>query len=138
VTHEDKGFANAEDRTAMTDRELAELRGLQWMESRIPARAALATFVPEGSERDPVIERLHARVGGSRWFPVSGGTRILMPFDNGPYDPTRFSIEEGAWDHEHCDACGENISAMTLCHVTEPLQPYVLLCAQCYALHVRR
>ena len=59
-----------------------------------------------------------------------------MPYDGGEYDTTRFTIEPHAWDHEHCDACGERIPAMTLCYVTEPEQPYVLLCAHCFEQHV--
>jgi hypothetical protein len=76
------------------------------------------------------------RVGGSRWFPVQGGHRVLMPFDGGAYDANRFTFEAEAWDHEHCDVCSEQISAMVLCHVTEPGHPYVLLCTPCFQEHV--
>ena len=120
----------------MTDQELSDLPKHRWMESRIPARAALSAFVPAGSEKDPVIDELQGRVGASRWSPVHGGHRGVIPFDDGPYDSSRFTIVAGGWDHEHCDSCGEHIPAMTLCHVTEPGQPYVLLCASCYGLHV--
>ena len=121
----------------MTDQEVAELPKYPWMESRIPARDALAAFVP-GSPPvpDPIIVEMQNRVGGSRWFPVQGGSRVLMPFDGGAYDASRFTVEAGAWDHEHCDVCRERISAMALCHVTEPEQPYVLLCAACFQKHV--
>jgi hypothetical protein len=120
----------------MTDQDLSELPKYPWMESRIPARDALAAFVPDAPAPDPVIAEMQDRVGGSRWFPVQGGHRVVMPFDGGSYDSSRFTIESGAWDHEHCDVCGEHIPAMTLCHVTEPEQPYVLLCAACYQHHV--
>ena len=48
------------------------------------------------------------------------------------YDATKWNVEMGAWDHEHCDLCGENIPAMTLCWVTK-YDPYVLLCDACHA-----
>ena len=120
----------------MTDQELAELPKYPWMESRIPARDALSTFVPDAPAPEPVIAEMQERAGGSRWFPVQGGHRVLMPFDGGSYDASRFTIESGAWDHEHCETCGERISAMVLCHVTAPEQPYVLLCAVCFQQHV--
>jgi hypothetical protein len=50
---------------------------------------------------------------------------------NPKYDPAKWSVEKGAWDHEHCDLCGENIAAMTLCWVTK-YHPYVLLCDACH------
>lgn len=31
-----------------------------------------------------------------------------MPFDGGPYDSIRFSIEPRSCDQEHCDSCGEH------------------------------
>jgi hypothetical protein len=48
------------------------------------------------------------------------------------YDATKWQVEKGAWDHEHCDLCGENIPAMTLCWVTK-YDPYILLCDACHA-----
>ena len=120
----------------MTVEERSELPKYPWMESRIPARDALSTFVPDGSESDPAVQEMQHRAGGSRWFPVPGGHRVVMLFDGGPYDATRFTVEAKAWDHAHCDSCNEHIPAMTLCHVTEPGQPYILLCASCYEQYV--
>jgi hypothetical protein len=106
------------------------------MESRIPARPALSLFVPTGAETASFVAALQARLHQSRWFPASGGHRVLMPFDDGPYDASRCTVEAAAWDHEHCDCCAERIPAMTLCHVTQPGEPYVLLCGECHARHV--
>src|SRR5829696_6108219 len=114
----------------MTDQELAALPTYLWMDSRIPKRDALSSFVPDGSESDPVVATIQRRIGASRWFPIQGGHKVLMPFDGGAYEPSRFTIEPAAWDHEHCDCCNDHIPAMTLCHVTQPGQPYVLLCAK--------
>lgn len=102
------------------------------MRSRIPALDALSAFVPKGTEEDPIIKAATKRKGCSRWFPVEGGHKVLIPFDGQKYDPTRFAVEKKGWDHEHCEACGADIEPMTLCWVTEPGNPYVLLCSQCH------
>ena len=120
----------------MTDEELSELPKYPWMESRIPAIDALSAFIPDAPKPEAVITETQERIGRSRWYPVDGGHRVLMPYEGDGYDSSRFTIEPRAWDHEHCDVCGERISAMTLCYVTEPEQPYILLCASCYERHV--
>jgi len=120
----------------MTDQEQAELATYPWMESRIPAIDALAAFVPDGTKPAVEISESERRAGRSRWYPVPGGHRVLIPHETDEYDSTRFTIEPAAWDHEHCGSCGEHIPAMTLCYVTEPEQPYILLCAACYERHV--
>jgi RNA polymerase-binding transcription factor DksA len=50
----------------------------------------------------------------------------------GQHDPDRFELAPRAWDHEHCDVCGDAIPAMTLCWVTVR-DPYALLCVDCHA-----
>ena len=106
----------------MSDEKLSQRPRYRCMESRIPVRDALSAFVPDAPEPDPVIAAMQSRAGQSRWYPVEGGHQVLMPFDGGPYDTNRFSIESGSWDHEHCDVCGA--------------QPYCLLCSGCYETHV--
>jgi hypothetical protein len=120
----------------MTEKELSELSAYPWMPSRIPLRDALVTFVRDAPEPDPVIAEMQSRLGQNAWYPVQGGHRVLMPHDGGAYDAGRFTIEPRAWDHEHCSVCQERIPAMTLCYVTRPDQPYVLLCSACYERHV--
>ena len=120
----------------MTDEEYKKLPQYQWMRSRIPARDALSTFVPDAPEAEPIITEMQNRLGASRWYPVGGGHRVLMPHDGRSFDSIRFRVEPSAWDHEHCDACDEQIPAMTLCYVTKPGLPYVLLCASCFEKHV--
>jgi hypothetical protein len=116
----------------MTDKTLSDLLKYPWMRSCIPRIDALAAFVPDGSEHEAVIVETQDRIGQSRWYPVEGGHRVLMPYDGKEYDASRFTIEAGAWDHEHCKVCGDHIPAMTLCYVTDPGQLYILLCAKCY------
>jgi hypothetical protein len=107
-------------------------RELSFMKSRIPALDALSTFVPEGQEEDPGVQAAIRAKGFARWFPVDGGHKVLIPHDGQEFDAERFQIEKGAWDHEHCKACGADIEPMTLCWVAEP-GPYVILCDPCHA-----
>ena len=116
----------------VTDEELDWLKGLSFVESRIPKLDALSTFVPIGGERDPVVQDAVQRTGFSRWFPVEGGHRLQVPFEGGGYDSSRFSVEHEAWDHETCKVCRDRVPAMTLCWVTKS-GPYVILCEACHA-----
>jgi hypothetical protein len=114
----------------MADYEIAELARFEWMQSRIPALDALVAFVPD-APRDAAIDSF-AMSHRSRWYPVQGGHRVVVSLDGRPkYDANRWHVEKGAWDHEHCDLCGERIPPMTLCWVTK-FDPYVLLCDQCH------
>lgn len=100
------------------------------MPSRIPVLDGLVTFVPAGGEREPWL--LEATTGQSRWFPIEGGHRVVIPHEGRSFDSNHLAIEKGAWDHEHCSSCGSRIAPMTLCWVTES-DPYVLLCEMCHA-----
>lgn len=110
---------------------LAPYRDLSFMQSRIPAIDALSTFVPEGEESDPSVQRAIRAKGSSRWFPAEGGHKVLIPYEGEGFDHSRFTIEEKAWNHEHCKACGATLEPMTLCWVTES-GPYVVLCPLCH------
>ena len=114
----------------MSDDELDQLQHLKFNSSRIPALDALSAFVPIELE-DEFAEIIRARTSFSRWYPEPGGYRVLIPYEGGPYDDDRFSIEKGAWDHEHCRVCHANIPPMTLCWVTESGK-YIILCEDCH------
>ena len=120
----------------MTEQKLSELSDYPWMPSRIPLRDALSTFVPKANKPEPIIEEMTGRLGTSVWYEVEGGHKVLMLYDGGKYDASRFTIEPLAWDYEDCNACGEHVPAKTLCYVTKPGQPYYLLCSTCYERHV--
>ena len=107
------------------------LRGLKFMKSRIPALDALAVYVANGHEKDEIVLKTSSERGFSRWIPVNGGHKVLFLYEGGMFNEKVFSVEKGAWDHEHCKECGGNISAMTLCWVTES-GPFVILCSMCY------
>ena len=104
----------------MTAEQLAEFRSYKWMRRRILASDALMAFVPEGQEEsDVVVNKMMRQAGACRWYPVPGGHEVLIPYEGGDYDQDRFTIQRGAWDHEHCKACGTSIPLMTKCWVTE-------------------
>jgi hypothetical protein len=120
----------------MRDDELSKLLTYHWMPSRIPLRDALTTFVPDAPEPEPVIAEMSSRFHESVWFQVKGGHRVLFLYDGGAFDRSRFTFEPKVWDYDECAICGERIPSMTLCYVTKPQQPYVLLCERCYEHHV--
>ena len=115
----------------MADFEIEKLARFEWMQSRIPALDALVHFIPDGP-RDAAVDSFAAS-HRSRWYPLQGGSRVVVSMESKPeYDAPTWKVEKGAWDHEHCDLCTENIPAMTLCWVTR-YDPYVLLCDKCHA-----
>lgn len=105
-------------------------RDLTFHPSRIPALDALSAFVSD-DVLDSIFQETAARIGSSRWYPVQGGHRVLILYEGGPYDPDRFTVEKGAWDHEHCNHCGNQIAPMTLCWVTTD-GLHIILCASCH------
>lgn len=120
----------------MTAEEISQLPQLEWMPSRIPKRAALVTFVADGPECPPAVE-LAMRGHPARWYPQTGGHRVLILYEGGKYDAETFRIEPEAWDHEHCDVGGERIPPMTLCYVTKRGR-YIALCEACYRTYVEK
>ena len=117
---------------ATRDEIINECKGSRFIKSRIPEHDALVAFVPRGQEEDTVIKAATELKGCSRLFPVEGGYRVLIPYEGQEYDHSRFTLEKKAWDHEHCKACTADIEPMTLCWVTAPGNPYVLLCNSCH------
>jgi hypothetical protein len=127
----------------VSDNSIVEhLSSYDWMPSRIPVRDALATIVGKG------IELPKEKIPGSheqRWYPLEDGSlKLLVPYENQPFDQAMFHIEERAWDHTTCDVCVVRIPPMTLCYVTKPPwlsrhtppDPYVDLCTGCYEKYV--
>ena len=113
--------------------ELAKLRRLEFVPSRIPALDALEAFVANGEEADPAVASARALTGFSRWYPTDGGHNVQFLYEGGAYDESRFRLVEGAWNHENCKRCATRIESMTLCYVTRT-GPFVVLCEECHAL----
>ncbi len=116
----------------MSDR-FAEFRVLSLVPSRIPVMDALVAFIPHGQPIRPAVQETLDRIGSSRWFPVSGGHELLMPYEGGPYDRSVLTVRAKAWDHETCSSCRKRVPPMTSCWVTED-GPFRMLCAGCKAL----
>jgi len=122
-----------ERRVAPLDDELAFFRTLTFQSSRIPALDALEVFVPNGSENDEELNEIRQRTGFSRWRPVEGGHQVLVLYEGGTYDPNRFSLRQGAWDHETSKRCRVRIEPMTLYWVSTG-RHYTILCEACHQL----
>ena len=109
----------------------SEFLQLEYDETRIPALDALEVFVPDDFKRDPEFNELCSRTGHSRWIPVEGGHQVLILYEGGGFDATRFALRKGAWDHEHCKRCIARIDPMTLCWVSTD-NSFVIVCAECH------
>jgi hypothetical protein len=118
-------------------RQELELRRLEYRQSRIPALDALELFVSNNSGPDPVLDEMTSRTGFSRWEPVQGGHQVLILYEGGGFDSTRFTLRQGAWDHEHCKRCASRIRAMEPCWVSTG-QDYTILCEDCHRAVVGR
>ena len=102
----------------------------------MPLRDALTTFSPAGSAPEPIMEEMSQRCGESVWLEAEGGHRVLFLYDGRDFDAGRFTLESKVWDYDECGICGGRIPSMTLCHVTMPGQPNILLCVSCYKHHI--
>jgi len=91
-----------------TEDRFAKFRGLSFIQSRIPALDALSMFVAKGQEEAPEVRKFTGSKGTSRWFPIEGGHKVIIPYEGGEFDSKRFQIEKGAWDHEHCKICSSD------------------------------
>ena len=68
------------------------------------------------------IEPLNER-GGSFWQPYRGEA----------YDPEKFELVEGGWDHEHCDVCWEKIVDGVAYWTNDDAEAgHLDLCESCY------
>lgn len=111
-----------------------EMHWLSWMCCRIPVRDALVAVVPRGEEERfkpprPVYE--------TRWFPRRDDSRVLIPYDGGPFDASTFERVKDGWDHVTCHACNARIRAMTRCYATRE-GAFLVLCGHCYRRDVVR
>ncbi len=93
---------------------------------------ALETFAPEGCDDEEFLDEYSEKYGECRWYPEEGGGhRVLFPYLGEDYDKSRFKLVKGAWNHDHCDACGETIGTSDKCWVAGK-ETYTLLCENCY------
>ena len=108
-----------------------ELRALHFSESRISCLEGLEAFVSDGAPPTAGVQAALDHAGYSRWYPVAGGHRVLIRYEGAwPFAADELVRRPGAWDHEHCDRCGETIPPMTLCWASVA-DPLILLCTDC-------
>jgi len=67
----------------MTAEDLSLIAADSWMPSRIPARDALTTFVPDSSKPDPAIDGMISRSGDSVWYPCHRANENRPLWGNG-------------------------------------------------------
>ena len=92
------------------------------------AMDALVAMVSKGTDDDPRLRDVIEQNNLWRVYPVDGGNLYEFLFRKSDhFDPDFFQIEQGAWDHEHCDMCEERIEV-----------GIVLLCPQCRNAHFKQ
>lgn len=108
------------------------LRAEMFEKGTFPGMDALVALIPQGQEIPSEIKRALDEAGTGRWFPFEGGWKVVCPYDGQDFDPSLFSIEEGAWTHEHCDGCETTVNVGDSCWVAEEDDECFLLCDDCY------
>lgn len=98
-----------------------------------PGMDALVAFVPQDRERFDTIKKAVDAMGESRWFPVSGGWKVKCPHVGQEFDERLFTIEEGGWDHVHCDICNRTIDAGQTCRASEGEDESCIICEECFS-----
>jgi hypothetical protein len=117
---------------SFVDDRWSEFRGLALVPSRIRVSHALVAFIPKGQPIQPAVQETLDDAGSSRWLEVPGGHELVIPYEGGHYDRTKFTLRPKAWDHETCSGCGSRLSPMTPCWVTQD-GPFKVLCTTCKA-----
>jgi hypothetical protein len=98
-----------------------------------PGTDALVAFVPQDSASSSKVKDAVDEVGDGRWFPVSGGWKVKCPYVGQEFDGELFTIEEGGWDHVHCDLCNRTINAGQSCRVSENAEESCVICEECFS-----
>jgi hypothetical protein len=110
-----------------------ELNQAMFQKVILSAMDALVAFVPEGEEIPGKIKEAEDEVGESRWFPVPGGWKVRCPYVGQEFDRELFTIEEGGWEHTHCDRCSATISAGETCRISGDDDNRYIICEKCFA-----
>jgi hypothetical protein len=62
-----------------------------------------------------------------------GRWHVSKPYAGEPFDPEKFELLEGGWDHEHCDVCwAKVVDGMAYWPNVNPDVGQVDLCEACY------
>jgi hypothetical protein len=96
-----------------------------------PGTDALVAFVPQDRATSDRVKEAADEIGDGRWFPVPGGWKVKCPYVGQEFDEELFTIEEGGWDHVHCDICNRTISTGQPCRVSDEEDCHVI-CEDCF------
>ncbi len=62
-----------------------------------------------------------------------GEGHVSKPYAGEPFDPDEWELQEGGWDHEHCDVCwAKVVDGMWYWPNVDPDAGQVDLCEACY------
>ena len=92
---------------------------------------ALVRFVRKDETLPPAVKARVDAWGISRWYPVKGGFMLKCPYQGQSFDPDHIQIEDGGWDHEHCDVCSATINVGVGCWITRRGR-FIVLCEKCH------
>ncbi len=93
-------------------------------------------------EKDAFVRTLHLvrRPYGVRNMlvalkPNEDGLYASCVYDGAPFDPTRYRVVGGGWDHEHCLLCWANVQPGDEWWATNPasMEDEFGLCLDCYS-----
>ncbi|TWT85405.1 hypothetical protein Pla123a_02120 [Posidoniimonas polymericola] len=114
-----------------SDELLQSLSGRRFDQIHFRGLDAVVVRMPADADEPPqaVVDR-HASQQPLRYYPVEGGHLARWPHTGGEV-PEGCTLEEGGWNHEHCDACNGHIDAGHSFWQTAD-DPCVWLCDSCY------
>jgi hypothetical protein len=90
--------------------ELANLTPDMLEEYIFPGTDAASVVIPDGQKPSSEVKEVLDRSGFSRWYPVTGGHRVKVPWHFAKGRESLFEREKKGWDHEHCDYCNEHVN----------------------------
>ena len=97
-----------------------------------PKIDALTVFIPDGQKPSPEIQKVLNEAGPQRWYPKDNGYLVKCPNIFDKFDENLFKLEKDAWDHEHCDKCGNTINSGEKCWASEENNTFYIFCDACY------
>ena len=110
---------------------LDDLSKSKFQKATFPQTDALVAIVAEGEDLPAEVRQTLDDAGDGRSYPFEGGWKITCPYFDQEYNHNLFTIEEGGWDHGHCDVCFATIKTGDSCWVDYPENDYIL-CGDCY------
>lgn len=112
---------------------LQNLRAEMFQETSFPGMDALVAFIPKGQDIPSEVKQIVDDAEAGRWFPHEGGWKVVCPYTGQDFNSDLFAVENGGWEHEHCDACQGTISVGDSCRVAQTPDECFVICGNCYS-----